>query len=376
MPGLKSLVFFKLIYDYLQDKIEKFGLDLMTRSMQMATTVALVLVTLWIIIRGYQVITGNGRESLLSIIVSGGRMAAIVGIASTMSFAGTDLYEFFTSTLDQAIHGLFSGRPNVSSVDAIDDNLTYTQLALSTIDTVHVPANDPDLQADKIRAHFYAMVGTASPPMVAAAMLLLYQVTIALFIGLGPLFIMCLLFPRTQDMFTRWLNYGLGTLFSMGLFSAMVGIVLELSLRITGAFWGGRILSGFLGGYSEGLSTLALQQGGIGLLLTVLIISVPPMGAMFFQGTMGHFMQFSAFSGGGGDALQGRGGRPWQTPPSQAASAPHAAQARETRTVSPGSEPAFQRVVGTPAAPAQADRIRRAPDPAARATTPRADSPA
>lgn len=359
MPGLKSLVFFKLIYDYLQHKIEKFGLDLMTRSMQMATTVALVLVTLWIIIRGYQVMTGTSRESMLSIVVNGGRMAAIVGIASTMSFAGTDLYTFFTSTLDTEIHGLFSGKANVSSIEAIDDNLTYTQLALSAIDIVHVPSNDPILQEEKLRAHFYAMVGTASPPMVAAAMLLLYQVTIALFIGLGPLFIMCLLFPRTQDMFTRWLNYGLGTLFSMGLFSAMVGIVLELTLRVSGAFWGGRILTGFLGGHSEGLSTLALQQGGIGLLLTVLIISVPPMGAMFFQGTMGHFMQFSAFSGGTTDAMQGRGGRPWQTPPPAAPAASPAAST--THAPSPGIDPAFQRVVTGATAPAQGDQVRRAP---------------
>ncbi|WP_175472809.1 hypothetical protein [Luteibacter sp. 329MFSha] len=40
-----------------------------------------------------------------------------------------------------------------------------------------------------------------------------------------------------------------------------------------------------------------MQQGGIGLLLTALIVSVPPMAAAFFQGTLGSFMSYSAFGG-------------------------------------------------------------------------------
>ena len=40
------------------------------------------------------------------------------------------------------------------------------------------------------------------------------------------------------------------------------------------------------------------EQGGIGLILTMLIITVPPMAANFFQGTLGNFMHFSAFGNG------------------------------------------------------------------------------
>lgn len=35
-------------------------------------------------------------------------------------------------------------------------------------------------------------------------MLLLYEIDIALFIGLGPLFILCLLFEQTKSLFQRW----------------------------------------------------------------------------------------------------------------------------------------------------------------------------
>ncbi|MCC4589472.1 Type IV secretion system protein virB6, partial [Xanthomonas sp. NCPPB 1067] len=49
---------------------------------------------------------------------------------------------------------------------------------------------------------------------------------------------------------------------------------------------------------AEGLSSQALQQGGIGLIMTLLIISVPTLAAAVWQGSMGNFMHFSAFSGG------------------------------------------------------------------------------
>ncbi|WP_156087726.1 hypothetical protein [Lysobacter sp. Root667] len=57
-----------------------------------------------------------------------------------------------------------------------------------------------------------------------------------------------------------------------------------------------------LGSDAEGLTTQAMKQGGIGLLLTVLIVTVPPAAAMFFQGTVGSFASFSAFGGAGGQA--------------------------------------------------------------------------
>lgn len=50
---------------------------------------------------------------------------------------------------------------------------------------------------------------------------------------------------------------------------------------------------------SEGFSSQALQQGGIGLLLTVLVISVPPLAAAFFQGTVGNFLTYFGFGAAG-----------------------------------------------------------------------------
>jgi len=50
----------------------------------------------------------------------------------------------------------------------------------------------------------------------------------------------------------------------------------------------------------EGISCMAMQQGGLGLILTVLIMRVPEMTAQFFMGALGQFMHYSSFGALGG----------------------------------------------------------------------------
>ena len=38
-----------------------------------------------------------------------------------------------------------------------------------------------------------------------------------------------------------------------------------------------------------------MQQGGLGLLMKLFLVTVPPMAAAFFQGTVGQFMAYNAF---------------------------------------------------------------------------------
>jgi type IV secretion system protein VirB6 len=61
--------------------------------------------------------------------------------------------------------------------------------------------------------------------------------------------------------------------------------------------------------FSNGMNSMALQQGGIGMLLTVLIITTPPMVANFFSGTLGSFSPSSAIMGAAGGGGGWRGGR-------------------------------------------------------------------
>ena len=150
-------------------------------------------------------------------------------------------------------------------------------------------AGDQILDGKKERAMWFASIGTGGPAVMAGTMLLLNKVAMALFVGLGPLFILCLLFDQTKSLFGRWLYYGLGTMFSLALLSVMVTLATDMVIAVETSFW----TSALLGAGPEGVNSLALQQGGMGVVLSMLIMSAPPMAAMFFSGTLGSFVPYS-----------------------------------------------------------------------------------
>jgi type IV secretion system protein VirB6 len=121
---------------------------------------------------------------------------------------------------------------------------------------------------------------------------------------LGPLFILSLLFDQTKDFFRRWITYGIGTMFSLAVLSGMTSIVLELTERVATAMWATSAISRMTGTHSQGFSTMAFQQGGVGLMMTLLLISTPMMAAAFFNGPLGSFYSFSQLAGASGAPSQ------------------------------------------------------------------------
>ena len=145
-----------------------------------------------------------------------------------------------------------------------------------------------------------ATLGTAGPAVTAGVLLLMYKLALAMVIGLGPIFIMCLIFEQTKDLFKRWLLYGIGTLFSFAVLNFMLSIALDLCLRVAAALWATNVINSITGQGSGGFSSQAMQQGGVGLLMTLLIITTPAMAAAFFQGTLGQFSPYSTVGASSG----------------------------------------------------------------------------
>ncbi|MBX9400498.1 type IV secretion system protein [Lysobacter sp. BMK333-48F3] len=333
--GIGDFVFFRLIDEYFRAEIDRFGLQLMARAMAWASAVALSLVTLWILVAGYRIVTGRSRESMPALVADLSRIAVIVAVATGMSLSGVRLHEFLTVDLDREIHELFTGIEGRTAAQSIDENLAYAQVAMDAIDAVQVVEGDQALREEKARALLFAGFGAAGPAMTAAAMLLLYKFGIAVFIGLGPLFVLCLIFEQTRELFRRWLLYGIGTLFSMATLSVVTAMATKLMGKIAVAFWVSKLAGGLPGLDAEGMSTLALQQGGIGLILTVFIVVAPPASALFFNGTLGQFQAHSAFAGHPAGATHS-GAAPMPAMP-PATSATERAPAEPIRTSSPSS---------------------------------------
>lgn len=302
--GLGDFFFFRAILRFLRERINEFGFDLMERMMAFIGFMALSVLSIWVFWQGYRVLTGQMRESLMGLMANMVRAVFIVALAVTFGTVGSATHRYLTEDMKDGIHHLVTGS-NSTPEEKIDESLGWLQVAMSTMDSLDLQG-DPALVSEKERASFYVGLGTGGPAVVAGSMLLLYQIALALFIGLGPLFILCLLFDSTKALFQRWLFYGIGTMFSMAVLSFMVSLALDMVTRVAGAMWisaaAGQLLLGE--NVVGGLNSVALQQGGMGLILTTLILMAPPMAAMFFQGTLG---QFTAYATMGAHLAPGQG---------------------------------------------------------------------
>lgn len=349
-----SPIFFALIYEYLHGAIEHFREGILLRAGKTVGGVALVVMTIWIFIQGLRIVTGQSRDSMSALVMNSLRATLIVAAAATFGIAGSGVNDFVTKDMRDSITHMVTGS-NDTAKDLIDENLVQMQIAMSSIDAIQT-LNDPQLGDKKERAMMMVGFGTAGPAMTGAAMLLLYEVAMAMFVGFGPFFILCLLFDSTKSFFHRWLSYGIGTMFSMSVLAAMVAIATKLVTKVAIYYWATSALSGWIGPqFSSGISTMAMQEGGIGLLLTVLLVSTPPMAAAFFNGTMGGFSAQSVWSrqsdgSGGGHASPANRSSQSSAPPD-----PRGSSASGGDTMTPNQVQA-QRL--TEPSPLQEDRIK------------------
>lgn len=323
--GLSDYALFRLISGWITTRVEDFGLALMGRSMSLVGGIGLSLVTLWLLFQGYRILSG-AREPMMGVILQGAKFALIFGIATTMAVNNIPLNSFLTKDMDKAIHQLVTGKDDQSTASSIDKSLAVVQLAMTAIDGVQLLEADPELLEEKRSAKTWATIGSAGPAIAAGCMLLLLTFAINLWIGLGPIFIFALAFPATKGMFMAWLKQGLGILFSLAILSFVANLLLDMTVRIATFMWLSKLVN-IPGLSTEGITNQAMQQGSIGMIMTVLIISFPPMAAYYFQAQVGIVLPNSAFSVHGQQALNSQTLRSQVQPPINPgnSSVPHAA---------------------------------------------------
>src|SRR5690606_20601709 len=121
------------IFELVNDRIEDFQGDLLGRAAQWVSGIALTLLTLWVLMQGFMIVTGRSRESLMGLVVGSLRAFLIVIAASTMSFAGINLTSMLSERLLNEIHQVVAGN-NDDVEDAIDDNLKLMGLIFALVD--------------------------------------------------------------------------------------------------------------------------------------------------------------------------------------------------------------------------------------------------
>ncbi len=293
LDDASGYIAFRVLYEYLDSMVRQFGIDLFGRSLVWVGAAATTLLTLWFLIEGFRILIGRTQRSMAAFVTEMTQVLVITTIATGAYLGGGSLYEWVDHDLGQMVHRVITGHGG-DVFEGIDRMLGYMQMAFGFIDEIQAGDNHALLNA-KYRNMGFVAVGMGGPAVVAGALLLMYKVMLALCLGFAPLFVLCLLFPQTKALFWGWLNHLVGVLFTLSVLHVMAAIAVNMICAVAATFWTAKLT----GASVEGVNSLAMQQGGLGLLLTTLIIGAPMAAAKLFKGLLGDFSPYSAFGHAG-----------------------------------------------------------------------------
>src|SRR5215213_7087376 len=122
LGNMANYAFFSLINDYLRDEIDIFQWALLQRTTMWMGAIALTVLTLWILLQGYRIATGQARDSAMAMVVTALRATLIIALATSMATGSSKLYWTLTDGLSKEITQVVTGDDD-SPYDKIDQNL-------------------------------------------------------------------------------------------------------------------------------------------------------------------------------------------------------------------------------------------------------------
>jgi type IV secretion system protein VirB6 len=304
MPEITSLGFYYLVLNFIKNEVEGFQEQLLDRFAGLLGIVALSVLTIWIFLQGWRVLSGRSREPMMGLVGDSLKAVIIVGIATGWAGNSSALYTSLTTGLGSSVYGAVTGEEsNLNGLySTMNENMALTTIALGAVSSAQA-GEDGQVTGESLMMGFMSVLGTGGPALAGGTMLALNQVAMALFTGFGPLFILCLLFDATKSLFSKWLFYGLGTMFSLAVLYVMTTICTKAMASVATAYW---VTSAVNLASGDGLRTVAIQTSGLGLILTAMLVTAPPMAAMFFQGTLGQFTPYAAIGPGSSTSPSGQ----------------------------------------------------------------------
>ncbi|MCH2149650.1 MAG: type IV secretion system protein, partial [Phycisphaerales bacterium] len=104
------MIFFHEINDFIDDElINEYLPNLGRRVMRVLGGLGTILLTLWITIQGYRIVTGQSRESMMALVVSSLRATFIVGIALGVAVSWGPIYQTLTDGLMSTVNETMTG---------------------------------------------------------------------------------------------------------------------------------------------------------------------------------------------------------------------------------------------------------------------------
>ncbi|MBB2973717.1 type IV secretion system protein [Mesorhizobium sp. RMAD-H1] len=286
------------IFTQVDGVTQTFITDISSKAIAAITPVASVGLTLSFIAYGLLIIRGAVDMPVAEFLNRCLRVGIIVSIALAGGLYQSDIAEAIISTPDALATALISdptsGNSAAQLVDrAAEKGFSYAGEAFDKASLFSAEG------LAYVAIWVIILLSTAALTAIGGAFILLAKIALALLAGLGPLFIIALLFQPTQRFFELWagqvLNYGLLVV----IFSAVFGFMMDLY----GGYMDGATL--------DGIQNVSWTVGGaamISVACLVVLLQLPSMASGLAGGVgLGYLYELRAIRGGAGSAY--RGGR-------------------------------------------------------------------
>ena len=301
MDNTENLGFFILIKTYVEILIMKFG----DRGLSALSTVLIPslmsMVTVWLMFEGYRILNGQSREPLNMFLWRGAKMVVIITVASWIMNNPTGLRDWISEHIKNPIASVIVGGEYASPEAMVDSSLLLMHLIMGAFGSLQAATSNNN---DGALANFIMASGVAqgTPAVVAGALLLLNEIALSLAILTAPAFILCLLYDPTKQYFQGWLKFFLGSLLTMAVLSVMVTIGLKVMLvyatKVLGEYGVGVAVAGSASQDRPGIAQITIMQGGLGLMMSTLMITAPLLVGNLIGSSLGGFSGYNMFTGG------------------------------------------------------------------------------
>jgi len=304
---LEDALYFSLIKRFIDSELEQYASNLLGRVGELMVAIALPLLTLWILWRGWEIVSARQRDALMAQVVDLLRVSVVVMVATSAAMHHDSVYRALTDGISDTAVTLVSGKPRGAILGDIDRGFAVMDLAYSRLQQIET---GDDLQAGNLRdrSSELASLGAATPAVVGSAMMILNRFMLALLIGLGPFFVLCLMFKQSESLFRGWLSALVACQVSLAILSVAISLAMDLVVAMGTTLW----LSDTLLAPSQsidagGIYNMARLQAATGLILSTLILGAPPAAAGLFRSSLANFSPYSPFNKGSETAAANRG---------------------------------------------------------------------
>ncbi|OSI13915.1 hypothetical protein BWD09_11915 [Neisseria dentiae] len=292
--NLGLFIFVKL---YLEKLITDFGDNGLQAVSYVFMPAVGTMVMVWVMFEGYRILNGQGKEPITALFWKTGKVVLITFIAGWIMGNTGAVREWLNGNIKDNIARMISGSEYGSPEAMVDASLMMMHMVTAMFGGLHTAVGTESGGASAMTT-FITMsgVGQGAPAVVAGSLLLLNQIAISLCILTAPAFILCLLYEPTKQYFQGWLKFFLGALLTLGVLSAMVVIGLKVTLAYGAGVLAQYATSQALGSGGSGIAQTAMTQGGLGLMMSTLMITAPMMVGNMIGTALGSFTAYNAFT--------------------------------------------------------------------------------